>query len=315
MTLATPATATAAGSVTANQSGVNVYADGLSVDLREGRFLYLGRTAVQPQNLQFGTQAAPSGVSALPSAAADGINVLHFGNAPINSVLEMHQTTAQTLMPLRHASKGIEIALDQVDNETVEYVPGGNHAANPLGCLVGTDPGIVLKATFEITTNNGMDQFGIFFRKQENYVTPTSFLAGGDGIYVDFVGMGFNAAVASPNPIGVVSDTNNGGVTARSAANFTVTSGMIITLEMRLRGRKVRYFINGVELGGRVAKDGVGTAITAQQTTSVASYSFTSGLFVIPMIFCRQDAGTSTVFLRELLCAHLRSVGMANEDR
>lgn len=291
-----------------------IFSDGLADDLRLGKYLFIDRPAMHPVNLQNGTQAAPTGVSALPTAAADGLNQLTFQNAPFNLGIEYRQTTAQTLAPLRNATKGIEIALDQVDNETVEYVPGGNHAANPLGCLVGTDLGIVLRATFEITTNNGMDQFGIFFRKQENYTAATSFLSGGAAVYTDFVGMGFNAAVASPNPIGVVSSVASAANT-RTAAGFTVTSGMIIQLEMRLLGRRVRYFINGVELGGNVSKDGVGTAITAQRTTPTASYSFTSGLFVVPMIFCRQDAGLSTVFLRNLLCAQLVSTGLQNEAR
>lgn len=295
-----------------------VYADGLSDDLRYGKYMHLQRgqlSAINPLILQYGTQASPVGVPALPTAAADGIDTIVFPNAPFNSGIELHQVTAQTLMPLVHATKGIEIALDQVDNETVEYVPGGNHAANPFGCLVGTDPGILIEATFEITDASGMDQFGLLLRKQEAYVTPTSFLTTGDGLYTDFCLFGFAATKADPNPVNVSTDLNNSGSATVQAASFTWADTLVHKLTLELRGRRVRFFINGVELGGRVSKDALGASITAQQTVSGPGFSFDSGDFIIPAIFVRQDADVTPVYLRELLVAQLVSVGRANEQR
>lgn len=296
-----------------------VYADMLADDLRFGKYMHLQKgqlSSINPIILQYGTQAAPVGVPALPSAAADGIDTMQFPNAPFNSGIEIHQTTAQTLMPLKHATKGLEIGLDKVDNETVEYVPGGNSASNPFGCLVGTDAGILIRATFEITDVSGSDQFGIFLRKQEAYATPTSFLTTGDPIYDTIVLLGFAATVATPNPVNISSDLNNTGSATVQTAGFTVPDGGIVQWEMRLIGRKVRYFINGVELGGRITKDAAGSTITAQQTIARSPFLFDSGDFVIPGIFSRFDTTTpGTIFLSELLVAQLRTVGLAPEER
>src|SRR5687768_6744474 len=111
--------------------------------------MQIERLSADPLILQYGTQAARVGVPALPTAAADGLNSIVFPNAYGFRSIEMHQVTAQTLMPLLHATKGLEIGLDKVDNESVEYVPGGNSAANPLGFTAGTDPGCFFEATFE----------------------------------------------------------------------------------------------------------------------------------------------------------------------
>lgn len=291
-----------------------VYADSLGDDLRFGKYLHLRRTAMHSVILQNGTQAAPVSVPTLPTAVQDNLNTLVFPNAPFNAGLEMYQTTAQTLMPLRHATKGIEIALDQVNNESVEYVPGGNHAANPFATLLGTDPGIRILLTFETAVANSHDQFIIGFRKQENYVVPTSFLTGGAAGYTDFCALGFSATVASPNPIGVVTSIGSA-VNIASPAGFTVPITTTVQLEIRLLGRKPRYFINGVELGGRVSRDAIGTAITAQQTIAPPAYTFAAGLTVIPFIFVRQDAATGAIFMRELRVEQLKSVGLAPEQK
>lgn len=299
---------------TKGQPHTNTFANDLSDGLRKGKYMQVERPSIAPLILQYGTQAAPVGVPALPTAAADGIDVVMFGQALGQQSLELHQTTAQTLMPLLHATKGLEIALDQVDNETVEYVPGGNKASNPLLYLAGTDPGVFFRATFEITAANGMDQFGIGFRKQENYVTPVSWLSGGAPTYTDAVLFGFAGAVASPNQVRS-STTIGSAVAVASTTNFFWTAGQIHTLEVRVSKRVVSYFINGARLGERITKDGLSAAITSQSTTPTAAYTFTSGLSLIPFIFLRQDAATTTVFLRSFIVGQLLEVGLQPEGR
>src|SRR5467141_364122 len=185
-----------------NQPSIPVFASDLSSGLRQGKYFSLERMAIQPHMLNYGTQAAPVSLPTLPVAgdAQDTITVIDFGG-PLGAYVEMYHTTAQALKPLVHATKGIEIALDQVNNETVEYVVGGNRASSPYAYLAGTDPGMVIRASFEITAANGLDQFGIGFRKQEAYVVPTSWLSGGAPTYTDAVLFGFAGAVASPNQV------------------------------------------------------------------------------------------------------------------
>jgi hypothetical protein len=297
------------------REGYKAYQYMLSDAIRAGKVAAFGHLpgsipSVQPLILQFGTQAAPVGIPTLGSAAADGINNIVLPGCLGMNYLQLHQTTAQTLLPLLHATKGIELAGDQVDNETVEYVPGGNNANNPLSYLAGTDPGVVFRATFEITKNNGSDQFGIGWRKQENYVTPTSFLTGGASGYTDGVLFGYAATVTNPNVIRS-STWIGSAVCVVGSTGFTVTDGTIITLEVRIKGRLVSYYINGVSCdGSKVAKDGVGTAITPQTLATLPTYTFTAGLRLIPYIFIRQDAATTTVFLKRFFVGPLFEDGI-----
>ena len=222
--------------------------------------------------------------------------------------IEEFQTTAQTLQPVAHATKGIEVALDQVANESVEYVPGGNRTTSPLAMVLGTDPAFFIKAKFEITDADGMDQFLIGFRKVEAFAVPTSFLTTGDGIYTDFCGIGFAKVVASPNPVSVASDLNNGGSTTVSQVSFTWADTLVHTLEMQVVNRIARFLINGVPLGGSVSLDGDGAAITAQPTVRPHTFTFDSGDTVVPFIFLRQDTAVTPAYLQELEIGHLESI-------
>lgn len=286
--------------------------------LRGGKYMSIGRVSVPPTLLNFGTSAAPVGVPTLPVAgdAADTVTELQFAEAYGHRGVELYQSTAQALKPLLHASKGIEIALDQVDNETVEYVPGGNKASNPLGYLAGTDPGVFIRATLEFTTNNGIDQLMVGFRKQQAYANPAATWNYNGQVpgYTDFVGIGFAAAVTNPNQLRMATSVANAACVT-SALGFTIASGGIHQIEVRIKRRVAAVFINGVRVGDTVKKDGLGAVITAQPTTTPPVYTVTSALFMIPFILIRQDAGLSTVFLRGLEVGQLLAVGLQPESR
>lgn len=299
----------------ASQPHTPEYASDFSSNLRSGKYMFLDRPAIAPHILAYGAQPGGS-VPALPTAAADQVDVLQFSGAFGNQGVELYQATAQTLMPLVHATQGIEIALDQVDNESVEYVPGGNRASNPLGYLAGTDPGVFIRATVLFTANNGTDQFVIGFRKQGAYVVPgaTGWYNGQAGPYADFAALGFAAAVSNPNQIRS-STAVGAAVTVATATAFTIASGVFHTLEVRIKGRVASYFINGASLGSKISKDGLGNTITAIQTLTPPVYTFTSALQLVPFIFCRQDAVTTTVFLRRLVVGQLGEDGLASDQR
>lgn len=294
----------------------SVYGDMLSNGLKLGKYMQLGLGASHPSILSYGTVASPSTVPALPTAGADQVDGMIIQHAAGSHFIEMYQTTAQTLMPSRHATKGLEIALDQVNNESVEYVIGGNLATCPFGMTTGTDPGIYLGVEFEITDASGMDQFGIFMRKQEAYAVPTSFLSTGDPVYTDIVLFGFAGTAADPNPVRISYDFNNSGSATVFAPSFTWADGLRHKLEMWISQRYVKFAINGVPLGGRVAKDAAGNTITAQNTlTPPAAIRFDSGDFIIPGIFCRQDTDLTPVYVRNLVCAQLLEISRDPSNR
>lgn len=246
-----------------------------------------------------------SGLTAPPTAAqgqTDGIMT------PQGNFIEYFQTTAQTLQPVSHATKGLVLDGDQVDNETQEYVIGGNSTTQPLAFVTGTDDGFFIRATLELTVSNGSDQLLVGFRKAQAYAVPASFLTGGAATYTDFAGLGFATAVTTPNAVATSTSVGNA-VNVVSATGFTWASTLIHKVEVRVVGRKAQYLINGVPLGGSVSKDALGATITAQATKTSAAYTFTSGLTLLPFIFVRQDAALLTAaYLREL------EVGFLDDD-
>lgn len=288
-----------------------LFSHNLSDGIRKGKVFVLDSLPCwRPPWLSHGTVAAPVVIPALYSALVDQLDSCLVPGPYGNQFLELYQTTAQALPPSPHASKGLIISGDLVDNESVEYVPGGNSANNPLGYKAGTDPGILIRAELEIADVSGSDQLVIGVRKQEAYVVPTSFLSTGDALYTDFFGVGFSGS-ANPNIVKTVSDLNNAGSTVATSLAFEWSDSGIHRLELRIRARKPTVFINGVQAGGRVSKDATGAAITAQNTKTTPAFTFDKDDFLIPFLFVRHDTtAPGQIFLRKLLIAPLSEEGL-----
>lgn len=286
-----------------------VYANQLSEGLRLGKYMRFDRP---PTPFIFNAAAA---IPAFPSAGAAQVDQMLISGGVGNTLLEHYQTTAQTLFPSAHATKGLLIGGDVVDNESVEYVPGGNRANNPMAYIAGTDPGVFIKATFEFADVSGTDQFLVGFRRQAAYAVPVSLLAAGDGTYTDFFGVGFSGA-ANPNVIKTMSDLNDSGSTTVTSLGMTWADGLVHTLEVRVKGRRAYVFINGVPAGNRIAKDALGNAITSQFIGSAPSFTFDSTDVLIPWIFHRYDATVpGAVYLRTLEVGQLLEIGLQKENR
>lgn len=293
-----------------SQPHERVYANALSEGLRTAKYLLLNKPSVHPFVFTTATQ-----VPALPTASQGQIDTVFLPQALGCNVLEMFQTTAQSKFPAIVAAEGLEIGLDLVDNETVEYVPGGNHTFNPLAYTVGTTPGVLIRLKVKMADVSGTDQFLVGFRKQESYAVPTSLLSTGDGIYTDFFGIGLSGT-ANPNDVKTMSDLNNGGSTTVTDTLFNVADGDIVQYEVRVRAGVVTAYINGVRLGDTVGKDGDGTAITSQATAATAAFTFDTGDLLIPTIIHRYVTTTpGVVYLRRLEVAQLLEVGLQPEGR
>lgn len=286
------------------QPRAKVFANQFDNGLRRGKYMEVW----EPQSRPLITNYA-STVPALPTAAQGQSDTIVVPGAFGNNYIEMFQTTAQTLFPTPVASSGWDFALDRVDNESVEYVPGGNLAGNPLGMLVGTDPGVFIKATFSVTDRSGTDQFLVGFRKQETFAVPVSLLTTGDGIYVDFAGIGFSGTAS--DLVKTMTDVGNAGSTTVTDTTFAWADTKTHTLEVRVtKGGVVTYFINGTLLGGSISLDGLGAALTLQTTVAGTAYTFTNALQIIPWIFHRHDTTTpGAVTLRRLQVGQLAAIG------
>jgi hypothetical protein len=270
----------------------------LSDNIRNARYVEERLSSVQPV-----LGRAASSIFALPTAVAAQVCTML---TPQGVAWEYYQTTAQLLQPVPHATKGLVLDGDQLDNEAAEYVPGGNSANSPFAFTVGASSDFFFEATLEIADASGSDQLLVGWRKQEAFAVPTSFLNAGDGIYTDFFGIGFCATKANPNPVGVASDIGNSGSTVATPISFTWADAGIHKLGVRVVGGKAIAFINGVRLGGGpITLDGAGVAMTSQSPISTPAYTFTAGLQLVPFIFVRQDADL-------LDSVHLRSYAVGN---
>ena len=131
---------------------------------------------------------------------------------------------------------------------------------------------------------------------------------------MDFAGIGFSGTAS--DLVKTMTDQSNSGSTTVTNTAFAFADNGIHTLETRIKGRSVSYYINGALLGSLISKDGEGTAITPQQTLSGASYTVTSGLFMVPFIFHRYDSTTpGAVYLHRLEVGQLLEVGLQNDMR
>ena len=276
----------------------------LSHSIRRGKYMFI----YEPQGLPY-IYTTASTVPALPTASATQTDSILVPGAFGNNYLELYQNTAQTLFLTPSASHGYLMGGDIVNNETVEYVPGGNIAANPLGHLVGTDPGSFIKLTVEVTDRSGTDQFVVGWRKQEAFTAATSFLSTGDALYVDFAGIGFSGT--SGDLVKTMTDVGNSGSTTVTDTTFAFADTKVHTLETRVtKGGVVTYYINGVITGDTVSFDGLGAALTPQTTATGGAYTFTNALQLVPFIFHRYDTTTpGNVFLRRLEVGQLSDIG------
>lgn len=262
--------------------------------------------------------ASQPGLASAWSAGQGNVNTI-LPCGPWACPIDVYQSTAQTLAPTFTAGKGLEIALDQVDNECVEYVFGGNDALNPLRYVYGdvTDEdngrdGACFEATFEITDASGFDQFLLGWRVRSSFAVPTSFLSTGDAGYTDFFGIGFAGTAANPNPVRMAWDTDNAGSTVVDAASFTWADGKIHKLGCVILGGRPYFFINDRPVGSSINRDAVGGSITAQATTAPTSTQpvLDSGDVMVPFIFVRQDAASpSAIYLRSYQIGRLHQLG------
>jgi hypothetical protein len=283
----------------------------------------LRRTAKYPllYNLTAATGIAAFDTAAGPAYAQGSTHQMVTGGG---LYFDIFASTAQTIMPILTPATGLEIGLDKVNNETVEYVPGGNSAANPFAYIVGTSQPTLLRVALNFVDSSGSDQFIVGFRKQETFQVPTSFLTTGDALYTDFLGIGFAATAAAANPVQVAYDVANGGSTFVNAAGFTWADTKTHILEVRLIGSRARMLINGAPLGASISQDGVGGSITAQSTSSAGTTAFNAvdadadgvkgfdaALTLIPFIFSRYDATTpGAIYLQGIEIGPLSEFGL-----
>ena len=124
---------------------------------KQGNFMELDFDSVPAYSSKAAAHAAPTG-----TGGDENIMVMPEGT------LEYHMLGTQTLLAPLLVATGLDVGLDQTDNDGVE-ICGGILASNKLTFTVGTDPAFYAKLRFSIADVSGTDDCAFGFRKVEAY--------------------------------------------------------------------------------------------------------------------------------------------------
>lgn len=282
---------------------------------RDGKYLKYLFTS-QPHTANYSLAADPEVPSATagrgaPTGAAGDVNVVNFFGGSNSLHCTQHIKGTQTILNglyrvFTNAKAGFDIIQDvAVADDGVEYDFGGSYPGDTSGgrsqfaFTVGTDADFFAKLKFRIEDVSGTDDCAFGFRKLEL----------GRGNLDDIDEMAALNVISGDVKVETILN-NAATVTTDSLFNWADLGTH--TLEVRVVGRRARYYINGTELGNSVTVDGDGTAITPQATVTAPSFSFDSGEVVIPFFFHLHDTDlTDNLFFKEFEVGHLISAGLA----
>jgi hypothetical protein len=178
-------------------------------------------------------------------------NVLYSG---ANS-FTYHIKGTQTITAPSLGASGLNISMDQTDNDGVELVLGGLKSFGRYVSIVGTSDAVEFRVKFSIADVSGTDDCAIGFRKMEafqaaidNYDEMACFNVISGDIYLETI-------------------LNNGATTSTDTTD-NWADGATKELKVRVyKSGRVKYFI-----------DGVAPTVTAQ-------FTFDAGEVIIPFIY------------------------------
>lgn len=205
------------------------------------------------ENIPLASTAASGGGAA--TGAGGDENLLNLGR----NVFEYHILGTQTILsPVQHAD-GLDIGMDQTENDGVE-VTQGITATSKHAFTVGTDEAFYFKVTINIADVSGSDDCAIGFRKAEAYQANID----------DYDEMAaLNVISGSIN----IETILNAGATDTTDTTQDVADGVDVTLTVR------------------VDKDGVVTfEIDGADPLTTATFTFDADEVVIPFIYFLHDS-------------------------
>lgn len=253
-------------------------------DWRDGRYAFY-RADHQP------LLALADGFSA-PSGAAATVNVGKCaGGFPLS--FEYAAIGTQTLLgPLLDIpGGGLEFTQDQTAAEGVQYVFGGSRfGAATAGSTAdtkgrhqftiggtGPDTSFFLKVVLQIQDVSGAAELAVGWREAEA-------LQAAIDNYTDMAVLNVQAGVINVETI------LNNAATVTTNSGQTVADAGIVTLEVRVIGARVAYFVNNNPLVG------------------IPEYNFAAGLSVVPMLHFLQAADLTLAWLKSVEVGPFRAI-------
>lgn len=189
-------------------------------------------------------------------------------------------------------SLGVDISLDQTDNEGAEYIFGARDGTATTGLkgkheyVIGTDKAFFAQWKLSIADASGTDEFLMGFRKTQAFQTAHTG-------YTDYAAMGLFTS-ANPGLIQTKTRLNNGSASlVSSTATWADAATKTLRVEVMQSG-KVRFILNGAMLGNQTS------GLTGQ------TFTFDAGDTVLPYLFFLHSADVAgTVILQEFSCGYI----------
>ena len=229
-----------------------------------------------------------------PVGTANATNIMYTGK----NMLEYNiKGTATQVAPTWDTDDGLELSLDQANNEGLELTPGGQGGSRGQGVfVVGADEGLqavgngnskatghIMRATLTLDNVAGADEVLVGIRNAVGGY-QAAFAS-----YTDFAALNINAG-----NIESITRLNSGSVTTTAPATSTATDDVAITLEVRMSpSGGVTWFVNGV-----------------RQTDLEDGFQFDSGDSLIPFLWFVNDTGLSGALLTLWESGSWRTLGV-----
>lgn len=164
----------------------------------------------------------------------------------------------QTIVAPVWSSAGLDIGLDQADDEGMELTMGITSRCK-RAFTIGTDEPFFAEASFSIADVSGTDDCAFGFRKAAAYAANID-------DYTDMAALNVISGTVTIETI-----LNNAATTSTSTG-VTTTDGATVTLRVEVdKNGRCRWFVNGTE-------------------STAASFTFDSGDVVVPFLFFLNSA-------------------------
>lgn len=161
----------------------------------------------------------------------------------------------QTILAPKLGAAGLDINMDQTDNDGIEIVPGSNSLISRYAYTIGTDKSFEFRLSFSIADVSGTDDCAMGFRKVQAYEANLD-------DYTDMAAL--NVISGDINIETILND----GATSTTDTTDNWADGETHELKVRvLSSGRVLFFIDGVA------------------PTTTASFTFDSGDVVVPFFF------------------------------
>jgi hypothetical protein len=222
----------------------------------------------------------PSMSASTGGVAAVTINTYNIWSVPQwGASFEQYNTTVSTaIAPSMSTTAGNGLDIDTItggDSKSIE-ITEGNTVNSKNAFVIGTSPAFYVKAGFNISTLADIADLYVGFRKVQTY--QATIPAG----YTDYATIGVHGAAGA---VELQTQVSSGGNTVTNTTN-SVTAATNYTVEVLVSsGGVVTYLLNGTT------------------PTTVAAYTFTSALTVVPyIIYTTASGGHAEVDLVSYQC-------------